>query len=63
MPGKMALYSYWRSSCSFRVRVVLAHKGLLSSVDYRPVHLVRGGGEQLCGELLQQPTTVWCGVS
>ena len=43
----MALYSYWRSSCSYRVRIVLAHKGLLEKVEYRPVHLVKDGGEQL----------------
>ncbi|TVR03064.1 MAG: maleylacetoacetate isomerase [Deltaproteobacteria bacterium] len=38
------LYSYWRSSASWRVRIALALKGL----PYRtsPVHLVRDGGEQ-----------------
>jgi hypothetical protein len=38
-----ALYSYWRSSCSYRVRIVLAHKGLLASTEIRPVHLVKDG--------------------
>ena len=40
----MRLYSYFRSSASFRVRIALKLKGL----DYEtvPVHLVRGGGEQ-----------------
>jgi maleylpyruvate isomerase len=38
------LYSYWRSSCSYRVRIALAHKGI--EYDYAAVHLTRGGGEQ-----------------
>ena len=40
----MKLYGYWRSSCSWRVRIALALKGL----DYTavPVHLTRDGGEQ-----------------
>ena len=38
------LYSYWRSSCSYRVRIVLHHKGLAYTT--RSVHLVRDGGEQ-----------------
>jgi maleylacetoacetate isomerase/maleylpyruvate isomerase len=33
----MELYSYFRSSASFRVRIALALKGL--AYDYRPVHL------------------------
>ena len=41
----MTLYGYWRSSCSWRVRIALAFKGL--SYDHQPVHLTRGGGEQL----------------
>jgi hypothetical protein len=28
-PKKLKLYSYWRSSCSFRVRIALNLKGLL----------------------------------
>lgn len=38
------LYSYWRSSASYRVRIALNLKGL----DYElvPVHLLRNGGEQ-----------------
>ncbi len=41
----LTLYSYFRSSASYRVRIALNLKGL----DYTqvPVHLVRGGGEQL----------------
>ncbi len=36
----MQLYSYFRSSASFRVRIALAVKGL--DFDYIPVHLVKG---------------------
>lgn len=39
----MELFSYFRSSASYRVRIALALKGL--SFDYRPVHLP--GSEQL----------------
>jgi maleylacetoacetate isomerase len=40
----LRLYSYWRSSASYRVRIALNLKGL----DYElvPVNLVGGGGEQ-----------------
>ncbi len=38
------LYSYFRSSASWRVRIGLALKGL--PYRYRPVHLLRDGGEQ-----------------
>ena len=38
----MKLYSYFRSSASFRVRIALALKGL--SYDYVSVHL--GSGQQ-----------------
>nr|WP_255783855.1 maleylacetoacetate isomerase [Lysobacter chinensis] len=40
----MQLYSYWRSSAAYRVRIGLNLKGL--SYDIVPVHLVRDGGEQ-----------------
>lgn len=40
----MKLYSYFRSSASFRVRIALAFKGL--SYDYVPVHLIKDGGQQ-----------------
>lgn len=38
------LYSYWRSSAAYRVRIGLALKGL--PYEYVPVHLLREGGEQ-----------------
>lgn len=40
----MRLYSYWRSSSAWRVRIALAWKGLAH--DLVPVHLLRNGGEQ-----------------
>ena len=41
----MKLYSYFRSSAAYRVRIALNLKGL--PYDYAPVHLLRDGGEQL----------------
>jgi maleylpyruvate isomerase len=41
----MKLHSYWRSSCSYRVRIALHHKGL--DFEYIPVNLVQAGGQQL----------------
>ncbi|KRG50907.1 maleylacetoacetate isomerase [Stenotrophomonas beteli] len=40
----IVLYTYWRSSAAYRVRIGLELKGL--AWDARPVHLVREGGEQ-----------------
>lgn len=44
----LVLYSYWRSSAAFRVRIALNLKGL----PYRlqPVHLVQDGGQQHADE-------------
>lgn len=42
--GKLVLYSYWRSSAAYRVRIALNLKGLRHEIQ--PVHLVRDGGEQ-----------------
>jgi maleylacetoacetate isomerase len=39
------LYTFFRSSASYRVRIALNLKGL--SYDQAPIHLRRGGGEQL----------------
>lgn len=44
----MQLYSYFRSSASYRVRIALNLKGL--PYDYVPIHLLRGGGEQFSSE-------------
>ncbi|CAJ2649349.1 unnamed protein product [Trifolium pratense] len=38
--NKLILYSFWRSSCSFRVRIALNFKGL--KYDYKPVNLLKG---------------------
>ena len=45
------LYTYWRSSAAFRVRIALALKGL----DYEsvPKHLLRDGGERCVQSLMQ----------
>lgn len=40
----LVLYSYWRSSAAYRVRIGLNLKGL--AYEIVPVHLVRDGGEQ-----------------
>ena len=46
----LSLYTYWRSSAAWRVRIALELKGL----DWTavPVHLVRGGGEHRLPEYL-----------
>jgi maleylacetoacetate isomerase/maleylpyruvate isomerase len=40
----LKLYSYFRSSASFRLRIALALKGL--AYETAPVHLLKDGGEQ-----------------
>jgi maleylpyruvate isomerase len=40
----MKLWSYWRSSCAYRVRIALGLKQL--PFEYLPVHLIRDGGQQ-----------------
>ena len=44
MQSGLKLFSYWRSSSAYRVRIALNLKGL----DYEliPIHLVRDGGQQ-----------------
>jgi maleylpyruvate isomerase len=41
----LKLYSYFRSSAAYRVRIALNLKGL--DYEYAPVHLLRDGGQQL----------------
>ncbi|KYO19789.1 maleylacetoacetate isomerase isoform B [Alligator mississippiensis] len=45
---KPVLYSYFRSSCSWRVRIALALKGI--TYDQVPVNLLKDGGQQLAAE-------------
>lgn len=47
---RLILYSYFRSSASYRVRIALN----LKDIDYeiRPVHLLKHGGEQFHGDFL-----------
>ncbi|XP_078191643.1 maleylacetoacetate isomerase isoform X1 [Callithrix jacchus] len=42
--GKPVLYSYFRSSCSWRVRIALALKGI--DFEMVPVNLIKDGGQQ-----------------
>ena len=44
----MKLYSYFRSSASYRVRIALNLKGL--AYDIVPVHLLREGGQQFSAQ-------------
>ncbi|MCA0401903.1 MAG: maleylacetoacetate isomerase [Proteobacteria bacterium] len=44
----MKLYTYFRSSAAYRVRIALALKGLAWEPAY--IHLLRGGGEQKSAE-------------
>ncbi|KAK2527652.1 maleylacetoacetate isomerase isoform X2 [Columba livia] len=46
--AKPILYSYFRSSCSWRVRIALALKGI--AYDVVPVNLLKDGGEQFSAE-------------
>ncbi|MCB0355549.1 MAG: maleylacetoacetate isomerase [Bdellovibrionales bacterium] len=42
--AKIELFSYYRSSASYRVRVALYHKEL--EFEYKPIHLIQNNGEQ-----------------
>src|SRR5690606_39546049 len=44
----MKLYSYFRSSAAYRVRIALNLKGL--PYDIEPVHLLKDGGQQFSAE-------------
>lgn len=63
MSEDLRLYGYWRSSCSWRVRIALNLKGI--PYEYSPVHLTREGGEQHKGpfsslsRLAQVPVLEW----
>ncbi len=46
----LKLYTYWRSSAAFRVRIALNLKGLV--YESVPKHLLRGGGEQRARDYL-----------
>lgn len=47
----LKLYSYFRSSASYRVRIGLQYKGL--HYEYIPVHLLKDGGQQRKPEYLK----------
>ncbi|XP_077395670.1 maleylacetoacetate isomerase isoform X1 [Festucalex cinctus] len=46
--SKPVLHGYFRSSCSWRVRIAFALKGM--EYDQVPVNLIKGGGQQLTEE-------------
>ena len=48
MSEPLQLYSYWRSSAAYRVRIGLNLKGL--AYDIVPVHLLHDGGQQHSAE-------------
>ena len=48
----LTLRSYYRSSCSWRVRIALNWKHI--SYDMLPIHLVRDGGEQFSLDMRQR---------
>lgn len=45
---ELKLYNYFRSSPSYRVRIALHMKGL--EFEYKPIHLLKNGGEQYSPE-------------
>lgn len=49
MPSGLVLYSYWHSSCSWRIRFALSLKGL--SYEYKAINLTKG--EQFSPEFEQ----------
>ncbi|KAK2152259.1 hypothetical protein LSH36_334g05026 [Paralvinella palmiformis] len=65
--SKPVLYSYFRSSSAWRVRIALAYKGI--DYEYRPVHLVKDGGQQnmeeymILNPMAQVPTLIIDGIT
>ncbi len=51
MAEQLRLYSYWRSSAAYRVRIGLNLKGL--AFETLPVHLVRDGGEKAARHIME----------
>lgn len=51
MADDLVLYSYWRSSAAYRVRIALNLKGL--KYDYQTVHLLQAGGQQYTADYRQ----------
>lgn len=52
----MKLHNYWRSSCSWRVRIALHHKGL--PFEYVPVNLLKGEQREVGYQKLSPWTSV-----
>lgn len=51
MPQDFVLYSYWRSSAAYRVRIALNLKNLPYTIE--PVHLLADGGQQHRAEYVE----------
>ncbi|XP_072284510.1 maleylacetoacetate isomerase isoform X2 [Pyxicephalus adspersus] len=49
--GKPLLFGYFRSSCTWRVRIALALKGI--EYDHHIINLIKDGGQQLTDEYQQ----------
>lgn len=49
--SELTLYTYWRSTAAWRVRIALALKGL--EAKQVPVHLVKDGGQQHSADYLK----------
>ena len=58
MKNKIQLYSYYRSSCSYRVRIALYLKNI--PFEYIPVHLLKNEGEQKSYKKLNPEGQVPC---
>ena len=54
----MKLYSYFRSSAAYRVRIALNLKGLPYEMDF--VHLTKDGGRQHSAEFNAVNPPSWC---